>query len=64
MEDAAGTTDLVYDGKGRIVQEVRTVGGIVYTSAYTYDGPGRLQAVTYPSGRIVTYLPGGSAKRR
>ena len=37
------------------MQEVRTVGGIVYTSAYTYDGPGRLQAVTYPSGRIVTY---------
>jgi YD repeat-containing protein len=56
VQDAAGTTSLTYDAKGRVTAEVRTIGARSYAVAYGYAANGdRLVAVTYPSGRIVTY---------
>jgi YD repeat-containing protein len=44
-----------YDPKGRLVSEARTVAGFVYTTQYRYDSFGRMDRVTYPSGRTVNY---------
>jgi RHS repeat-associated protein len=44
-----------YDPKGRIVSEARTLAGQTYTTAYAYDGAGRLAGMTYPSGRTLTH---------
>ena len=44
-----------FDGAKRQTQRVATLGGGAYTSGYSWDGHDRLQTVTYPSGRTVTY---------
>jgi len=50
-----------YDQKGRVVSEARTVNSVTYTTAYRYDAFGRIDRITYPSGRTVEYGfdPGG-----
>jgi RHS repeat-associated protein len=45
----------VYDQKGRVTSDTRTLNGIAYTTAYRYDSSGRMDRITYPSGRTVTY---------
>jgi YD repeat-containing protein len=49
------TTQYVYDQKGRLVTETRTINAVAYVTSYSYDGAGRLSGMTYPSGRQVTY---------
>jgi len=44
-----------YDQRGRVVSEARTINSVAYTTSYRYDSPGRLDQLTYPSGRIVSY---------
>ncbi len=44
-----------YDQQGRVVSEARTINGTVYTTAYRYDASGRMDRITYPSGRRVDY---------
>jgi len=44
-----------YDQHGRVISEARTVGGVQYVLAYRYDSSGRLDQLTYPSGRLVSY---------
>lgn len=57
--DAAGLTSLTlnmsYDDLGRVEKLSRTVAGHVFSSSYSYDDAGRLDAVVYPSGRSVVY---------
>jgi RHS repeat-associated protein len=55
ISDSSGTTTFAYDPHGRLTQETRTIAGIAYLTAYSYDAAGRLAAVTYPSGRVITY---------
>jgi RHS repeat-associated protein len=55
ITDSSGTTTFAYDPHGRLTQETRTIAGIAYLTAYGYDAAGRLTAVTYPSGRVITY---------
>jgi len=55
LADSSGTTAFDYDAHGRLTQETRTIAGIAYVTAYGYDPAGRLAAVTYPSGRVITY---------
>lgn len=43
-----------YDKHGRIISDTRTVNG-VHVTTYRYDSAGRLDQITYPSGRVVTY---------
>jgi YD repeat-containing protein len=49
------TTQYVYDPKGRLVTETRTINAIAYVTSYAYDSSGRLSGMTYPSGRQVAY---------
>jgi RHS repeat-associated protein len=44
-----------YDPHGRVTSDTRTVAGIAYATGYRYDTYGRLDRVTYPSGRTVDY---------
>jgi len=44
-----------YDAHGRVTSETRTLAGQNYVTAYSYDGFGRMDGITYPSGRTVTY---------
>ena len=55
ISDASGATAYTYDGWGRLIQEDRTVLGVVYTTQYAYNDNHDLTVVTYPSGRTVTY---------
>ena len=45
----------VYDQRGRVTSETRTVAGLAYALGYRYDSSGRLDQLTYPSGRTVNY---------
>ena len=55
ISDASGLVTYTYDGWGRLIQEDRTVLGVVYTTGYTYNDNHDLTVVTYPGGRTVTY---------
>lgn len=57
MSDESGSTRYCYDPSGNLVRKVQGVaGGSTLTTAATYSAAGRLIAMTYPSGAIVTYL--------
>ncbi len=57
VTDAAGTLNLAYDMKGRIVQRTRKIlaNGKTYVVKYAYDAADRLTTLTYPDGYIVKY---------
>ena len=55
MADESGTTAWVYDARGNIAAETRTIGTFSYTTAYLYDAADNITEITYPSGRIVTF---------
>jgi RHS repeat-associated protein len=61
MTDASGTSSNVYDARGRLIQETRTVNSVNYPTSYTYDGLNRVATITYPTGETVTnaYDAGG-----
>ena len=44
-----------YDQKGRVTNEIRTIGSQTYVTQYGYDSAGRLIAMTYPSGTQLAY---------
>lgn len=48
-------TDYRYDQKGRLTQETRTINTVAYVTGYGYDAAGRMDSITYPSGRQVNY---------
>ena len=50
----AGDTKYGYDGKGRVVTVIQTVGTAVFTTRYSYDVAGHVNRITYPSGRVLT----------
>jgi len=58
MQDKEGTTTYGYDERGNIKTRSRiaTAGGQTYLTQYGYDLNDRLTTVTYPSGRLVTYV--------
>ncbi len=53
-------TQLSYDTMGREVQYTETLNGNSYTIGHSYDQSGRLAAVIYPDGEIVTQSYGKS----
>jgi YD repeat-containing protein len=55
VSDAAGTIAWAYGPTGKASSETRTINDIAYVTSYGYDAAGRLERVTYPSGRILTY---------
>ncbi|MGH9344143.1 MAG: RHS repeat domain-containing protein [Terriglobia bacterium] len=60
MTDAAGSESWTYDLMGRVVTDQRTTNGVTKTTSYVYNQDGTLASVTYPSGRVVSYLIGGA----
>jgi RHS repeat-associated protein len=55
MTDATGTTQWSYNELGNIISKQQVTGGKILTTTYQYDSFGRLQGMTYPSGRQITY---------
>jgi RHS repeat-associated protein len=57
MQDESGSTRYCYDLRGNLVRKVQGVaGGSTLTVGSTYNGAGRLSAMTYPSGAVVVFL--------
>ena len=54
MADETGTTQWQYDPYGRVTQKTIQVGGVPRNVAYRYDAQGRLDQLTYPSGKALT----------
>lgn len=55
MTDPTGSTVYSYDRRGLLKSEAKTVAGTTYATSFTYDAGGNRTAMTYPSGRVVTY---------
>jgi len=53
--DQSGTYHYSYDAKGNLIREEKTIDGVTFVTAYSYDPAGILTGITYPSGRTVTY---------
>ncbi len=53
--DQSGSYTYTYDAFGNLVEEQKTVGGVVYATTYTYDQSGVLTGVGYPEGFSVQY---------
>ncbi|MGQ5522014.1 RHS repeat-associated core domain-containing protein [Chitinimonas sp. PSY-7] len=51
-----GKISFSYDSLGRVSSEKRSVWNKDYTTSYGYDAAGRLNTLTYPSGRTVIYF--------
>ena len=49
------TITRVYDARGNVVSETRTIAGKAHTVAYAYDAANQVTQITYPSGRVVEY---------
>lgn len=59
MTDPTGSTTWRYDLQGRLLQKTQTTGTRVLATSYAYDAAtGRLQTLTYPSGRVMSYSYG------
>ena len=59
ITDPSGNTQFFYDGLGRVIRKVQTVGGRVFTVQYAYTN-GLLTAIIYPSGNALA--PGYNAQ--
>ena len=55
VNDGYSQTRYHYDSRGRPVEVLASFGSHDYTIRYRYDANGRLLALTYPSGRQVSY---------
>lgn len=53
MSDESGTTQWAYDLHGRVTLKSTTVGGVPRSVTYRYDAQGRLDQLTYPSGKVL-----------
>ena len=62
VADGTGTESYQFDSLGRISSKSYVVDGLTFTTSYGYNGIGQLAALTYPSGRQITY--GFDAKGR
>jgi RHS repeat-associated protein len=53
--DETGSTEFCYDRRGQLVRRTSVVSGETYELTWGYDGAGRLNSLTYPSGTVVAY---------
>jgi YD repeat-containing protein len=56
ITDQTGSTALVYDERGNVTKETRTIATKAHVVSYVYDLADRITQITYPSGRIVVRL--------
>jgi len=59
VTDPSGATLLNYDARGRLKEKKSTVSGFQFTLSRTFSPAGRVNQLTYPSGRTVTYSRAG-----
>ena len=62
ITDKSGETAFTYDPRGNAVREARVIAGQAYATLFTYDAADQLTSLTYPSGRIVTYVRDASGR--
>lgn len=55
MTDESGSLSLSYDARGRLTARTSTVLGTPFTFSQSYTPGGRVESVTTPSGRTLTY---------
>ena len=55
MTDESGSLALAYDARGRLTTRTSTVLGTPFTFSQSYTSGGRVESVTTPSGRTLTY---------
>ncbi len=46
--------EFVYDARGRVIDQTRTVQGVEYATTYSYDPADRLLTTTLPNGEVVS----------
>jgi RHS repeat-associated protein len=56
VSDASGSTSFQYDALGHVVSDTRVIGANSYPVLYAFDAAGNVLSVTYPSGRITTFV--------
>ncbi len=56
IADQSGITSYGYNTFGDVVSDVKVIDGVSYTTSYLYDGAGNITDITYPDGRIVSYV--------
>ena len=55
--DESGITTYTYDHRGNLLEETRdTPQGIILSTSYTYDLANNINSITYPSGRVISYV--------
>ena len=64
MSDSSGDTEFQYDSKGRLVSQTTTVSGVAYPLTRAFTASGRLDAITYPTGRRIAYSHYANGKIR
>jgi YD repeat-containing protein len=55
VQAVIGSIAYGYDLKGRVSSDTRTINGVAYVTGYRFDSYGRLDRITYPSGRTVDF---------
>lgn len=55
MTDPSGSTTYLYERRGLLRSEARTIGGVSSTSSFGYDVNGNRSSIGYPSGSTVAY---------
>lgn len=51
LADESGTTAFVYDARGNVITDNRTIGVNTYAVSYDYDAADAITRIVYPSGR-------------
>jgi len=62
MCDGAGATSWSYDPMGNILVEERTTNSVTDSFTYIYNLDSSVWKLQYPSGRTITYQPGGAQR--
>jgi len=62
MCDGPGATAWAYDAVGNALTEKRTTNSVTNSFTYTYNLDNSVATLTYPSGRTMTYAPGGAQR--
>lgn len=57
VSNGVGNRSFLYDGTGNLTSETLAIDGISFTTDYDVNALEHLNAITYPSGKTVTYSP-------
>lgn len=55
ITDPTGSTSWSFDKFGATAGKDQIIGSVTLSTGYTYDAQGRVDTITYPSGKVLTY---------